>query len=62
MIYTANSLLSKWDNMLSGNLDWIEDFKKSRWYYVFERPFQECSSFDMNYKRAFDEMKSIKKI
>lgn len=25
MIITTNSLMNKWDNMLSGKLDWIED-------------------------------------
>lgn len=32
LIVIANGMKSKWDNLLRGDINWIEDFKKSKWY------------------------------
>lgn len=34
MIVIANGLLNKWENVLEGETDWIESYKKSKWFSV----------------------------
>ncbi|ROR29180.1 hypothetical protein EDD66_103115 [Mobilisporobacter senegalensis] len=34
LIVISNGLISKWNNVLSGENEWIADYKKSRWYAV----------------------------
>ena len=32
LVVIANGMKSKWDNLLRGDTNWIEDFRKSKWY------------------------------
>lgn len=34
IIIIANGLLSKWKNVLEGEMGWIENYKKSKWFSV----------------------------
>lgn len=39
----ASGLESKWGALLQGDLNWIEDFRKSKWYSVASLTQDECN-------------------
>lgn len=34
IIIIANGLVNKWTNVLKGEIDWLENYKKSKWFSV----------------------------
>jgi len=46
IIIIANGLLNKWANVLEGEIDWIEDYKKSKWFSEQKISLREISKIE----------------
>ena len=42
----ANGLLSKWEDVLKGEKDWIENYKKSKWFSEYKLPSEEMRKIE----------------
>lgn len=48
LIVIASGLASKWSNVLAGDLNWLDDYKNSRWYESGKLTLEEESILKMH--------------
>ncbi|MBD5541507.1 MAG: hypothetical protein HDR00_10035 [Lachnospiraceae bacterium] len=46
IIIMANGLLNKWRNVLEGERDWLENYKKSKWFSEQKLPLKEIMKIE----------------
>lgn len=52
IIIIANGLLNKWRGVLDGKMDWIESYKKSKWFSEQKIPLEEIEKIKQHMPKS----------